>query len=184
MANGWGGKRAGSGRPKGSPGLKSEALAARLDALDCDPAEELVKLGRRAAEAGEIDLAIKAYGALLPFRWPKLKESSLDIGLGLSGSIADRLESARLRIEVTTGITRPPDDAGVIDATPVASGPVGQIDPPPPQPPAPSSASPAASPPKLRPVASLPPAPEPPAPAVVPGKPIPAHQYWAAKPER
>jgi hypothetical protein len=175
-----GGRRAGAGRPPGSPGLKSAALAARLDALDYDPAEQLVKLGRRAEAAGDVDLAIKAAVALMSFRWPKLKESSLDVGLGLSGSLADRLESAqaRLTISVSTGIDRPPDDPGVIDAAPVASVPVEQIDPPPPQPPAPSS------PPKLRPVASPSPAPEPPAPAVVPGKPIPAHQYWAAKPER
>jgi hypothetical protein len=174
---GWGGKRPGSGRPKGSPSLKSEALAGRLDELGCDPAEALVRLGNKAEAAGDTELAVRAFTALMPFRWPKLKESSLDIGLGLSGSIADRLESARLRIEVTTGITRPPDEARVIDAAPAASDRAGQIDPAPPQPPTPSS------PPKLRPVASPSPAPEPPAFATS-GKAIPAHQYWAAKPER
>jgi hypothetical protein len=172
-----GGRRAGAGRPPGSPGLKSAALAARLDALDYDPAEQLVKLGRRAEAAGDVDLAIKAAVALMSFRWPKLKETQTELGLGLSGSIADRLESARLRIEVTTGITRPPDEARVIDAAPAASDRAGQIDPAPPQPPTPSS------PPKLRPVASPSPAPEPPAFATS-GKAIPAHQYWAAKPER
>ena len=115
---GRGGKRAGAGRPLGSPGLKSEALAGRLDALGCDPAEALVRLGNKAEAAGDVDLAIKAFTALLPFRWPKLKESSLDLGLGLSGSLADRLEQARLRIEVVTGIDRPPDDAGTVEAAP------------------------------------------------------------------
>ena len=53
MANGWGGKRPGSGRPKGSPGLKSEALAERLDALGCDPAHEpeLVDARTRLAQS-------------------------------------------------------------------------------------------------------------------------------------
>jgi hypothetical protein len=115
---GRGGKRAGAGRPLGSPGLKSEALAGRLDALGCDPAEALVRLGNKAEAAGDVDLAIKAFTALLPFRWPKLKESSLDLGLGLSGSLADQLEQARLRIEVVTGIDRPPDDAGTVEAAP------------------------------------------------------------------
>jgi hypothetical protein len=129
-----------------------------------------------------VDLAIKAAIALMSFRWPKLKETQTELGLGLSGSLAERLESAqaRLQITVTTGITRPPDDPGVIDAAPVASAQREPVNPP--QPPTPSSPSLATSPPKLRPVA----APElPPAPAV-PGKPIPAHLYWAkmAKPER
>jgi hypothetical protein len=172
VANGWGGKRAGSGRPKGSPGLRSDALAERLDALGCDPAEALVRLGRRAEEAGEIELAVKAYSALMPFRWPKLKESSVDLGLGLSGSLADRLEAAQARLSITvcSGIDRPPDDAGAINATPV---------------PPPSPVSPAPEPPAPRPTASptasspSPPPPEPPGPALTPGKPMPAHVFWS-----
>jgi hypothetical protein len=80
--------------------------------MGCDPAEELVRLGRQATAAGDLDLAIKAYGALLPFRWPKLKESQIDLGLGLSGSIADRLAQAQARLQITvvSGIDRPPDD--------------------------------------------------------------------------
>jgi hypothetical protein len=180
---GVGGKRPGAGRPLGSPGLKSQALAGRLDEMGYDPAETLVRLGRRAEEAGNTDLAIKAAIALMSFRWPKLKETQTELGLGLSNSLADRLESAqaRLQIIVTSGIDRPPD-GDAIEAAPAASDPVEQIDPPPPSPPQPpTSPSPAASPPKLRPVASSPPAPEPPP---APGRPIPAHQYWAAKPER
>ena len=177
MAGGWGGRRNGAGRPKGSPGLKSEALASRLEEMGYDPAETLVRLGRRAEEAGEIELAIKAAVALMSFRWPKLKESSVDLGLGLSNGLAGQLEAARARIEISvcSGIDRPPDDAGAIDATPV----------PPAPPPIPS---PAESPPK-RPSATTPaspPAPESPAPPQTPGKAIPAHQYWSqvAKPER
>jgi hypothetical protein len=90
-----------------------------------DPAETLVRLGRRAEEAGEIELAIKAAVALMSFRWPKLKESSVDLGLGLSNGLAGQLEAARARIEISvcSGIDRPPDDAGAIDATPVPPAP-------------------------------------------------------------
>jgi hypothetical protein len=69
----WGGKRAGAGRRRGAIGLKSAALANRLDELDCDPAEALVRLGKKAEAAGDLDLAIKAFFALMPFRWPKLR---------------------------------------------------------------------------------------------------------------
>ena len=160
---GVGGKRPGAGRPLGSPGLKSQALAGRLDEMGYDPAETLVRLGRRAEEAGDVDLAIKAAIALMSFRWPKLKETA--IGLGLDGSIADRLDAACLRIEVTTGIDRPPDDPGAIEAAPV-----------PPTPAAPPSQ------PKLR-LAAEPP---PPAPSLGAAPAIPAHAYWAqmAKPKR
>jgi hypothetical protein len=166
VGNGWGGKRPGSGRPKGSPGLKSEALAERLDALGCDPAEALVRLGNKAEAAGEIDLAIKAFTALMGFRWPKLKETA--VGLGVNGSMEVSW------INVTTGIERPPDDAVTIDATPVPPP-----SPPEPEPPAPrSTASPTTSAPKPRPAASPPP-PEPPGPALTPGKPVPAHVFWS-----
>jgi hypothetical protein len=125
---GVGGKRAGAGRPPGSPGLKSLALAGRLDAMGCDPAEALARLGAKAEAAGDTDLAIKAYTALMPFRWPKLKETAIDLGLGLSGSLAGRLQEAQARLQITvvSGIDRPPDDAG-------ASGPqLAELPPTPP----------------------------------------------------
>src|SRR3954454_10046133 len=159
---GVGGKRPGAGRPLGSPGLKSQALAGRLDEMGYDPAETLVRLGRRAEAAGDVDLAIKAAIALMSFRWPKLKETA--IGLGLDGSIADRLDAACLRIEVTTGIPRPPDDLGIIEEVPVPPPPAA-----PPRPAAPPSQ------PKLR-LAAEPP---PPAPTAASGKVVPAHEYWA-----
>jgi hypothetical protein len=184
VANGWGGKRPGSGRPKGSPGLKSEALAERLDEMGYDPAETLVRLSRQAEAVGEIELAIKAAVALMSFRWPKLKETA--VGLGLSGSLADRLEQAqaRLTISVCSGIDRPPDDAGAIDAAPV---PPPTPPSPPPEPPAPrptaSSPTTSAAAPRSAASSSPPPSPEPPAPALTPGKPMPAHAYWSRKRE-
>ena len=163
---GLGGKRPGAGRPLGSPGLKSQALAGRLDEMGYDPAETLVRLGRRAEAEGDVDLAIKAAIALMSFRWPKLKETAL--GIGLDGLFADQLAAAeaRLQITVVSGIDRPPDDPGIIEAAPVLPTPA---DPP---------SAPAQ--PKLRQPAEAPPsAPEPPSPPVVPGKPVPAHVYWA-----
>jgi hypothetical protein len=169
MAGGWGGARPGSGRPKGSPSLKSEALAGRLDELGCDPAEALVRLGNKAEAAGDVDLAIKAFTALMPFRWPKLKESAIDLGLGLSGGLAGQLEAARARLQITvvSGIDRPPDDPAPITADPV--------------PPASPSPAPQASPsPPASPPQSSPP---PPAPSPAAGQAVPAHEYWTRKRE-
>jgi hypothetical protein len=182
MANNWGGKRPGSGRPKGSPSLKSEALAARLDALDYDPAEALVRLGQKAEAAGETELAIKAAVALMSFRWPRLKESSIDLGLGLSGSLADRLQDAQARLQITvvSGIDRPPDDPGAIEADPVPPSSPPPPSPPPAPPSAQASSSPAMSPPEPRPAAAAPPPPAPPSPL---GQPMPAHAYWSRKRE-
>jgi len=102
-----------------------------LDALHCDPAEGLARIAARAEAAGDLDLACRAYATLMPFRWAKLKETSLDVGLDTS--LAGRLEQARLRIEVTTGIDRPPDapplpdgarpPAALIASTPPPSSP-------------------------------------------------------------
>ena len=100
-----GGRRPGAGRPPGSRGRKTADLADRLDALHCDPAEGLARIAARAEAAGDLELACRAYATLMPFRWAKLKETSLDVGL--DSSLAGRLEQARLRIEVTTGIDRP-----------------------------------------------------------------------------
>jgi hypothetical protein len=167
--------------------MRSDALAGRLDAMGCDPAEELVKLGRRAAEAGDVDLAIKAYGALMPFRWPKLKESTIDLGLGLSGSIADRLEAAQARLSITvvSGIDRPPDDPEP------DRGPPPPASPPPSPPPKQASPSPTASP-KPRSTSadisrSSSPSPAPPDPpqASPPtaGGAFKAHDYWTQRRE-
>ena len=111
---GWGGRREGAGRPKGLVGKTAHRPLAEigLTRWAATRPKGLARLGRQATAAGDLDLAIKAYGALLPFRWPKLKESQIDLGLGLSGSIADRLAQAQARLQITvvSGIDRPPDD--------------------------------------------------------------------------
>jgi hypothetical protein len=164
-----GGQQPGAGRPPGSRGQKSADLADRLDALNCDPAEGLARIAARAEAAGDLDLACRAYATLMPFRWAKLKETSLD--LGLDSSLAGRLEQARLRIEVTTGIDRPPDapplpPASRPPATPIASKPS------PPLPPEPPVDKPH---PTLRPTTP----PSPPS----HGQPVPSHVYWTRQPE-
>jgi hypothetical protein len=179
----WGGRREGAGRPKGLHGVKSTELAEMLDDMGANPAKALARLGLKAEREGNDDLATRAYAALLPFRYAKLRETSLGIGL-LEGSLADRLEaaSARLTISVVTGVPRPPDDP--IEADPTSS----PVSPPAPEPPAPqTSPSPAASPPKPplekptpRPAAP-PPSPEPP--LQMPGRAMAAHDYWARKRE-
>jgi hypothetical protein len=171
-----GGRREGAGRPKGLHGVKTTELAEMLDSMDANPAKGLARLALKAEREGNDDLAVRAFSALMPFRWPKLKESAVD--LGLSGSLADRLEQAqsRLTISVVSGIDRPPGDP--IEADPVP--PPSPVSPPPSSPETPpSQSSPSlATSPEPRPV---PPSPEPPAPSVVAGKPIPEHLSWTRR---
>ena len=165
-----GGPRPGSGRPPGSRGKKCADLADRLDALNCDPAEGLARIAACAEAAGDLDLACRAYATLMPFRWAKLKETSLDVGL--DSSLAGRLEQARLRIEVTTGIDRPPDAPTVGgDARPPAA-PRASTPPPPSLPSEPPADRPH---PAVRPTtASSPPS---------HGQPVPSHVYWTCQSE-
>jgi hypothetical protein len=165
-----GGRRPGAGRPPGSRGQKSADLAARLDELNCDPAEGLARIAARAEAAGDLDLACRAYATLMPFRWAKLKETSLDVGLDTS--LAGRLEQARLRIEVTTGIDRPPDAPTVVGDARLPAAPRASTPPPPSLPPEPPADKPH---PALRPTA----APSPPS----QGQPVPSHVYWTCQPE-
>jgi hypothetical protein len=180
---GHGGRRPGSGRPKGLRGIKTTELAEMLDEMGANPAKALARLGLKAEREGNDDLAIRAFTGLMPFRYPKLKEGNL--ALGLDGSFADQLAAAegRLRITVVSGIDRPPDDP-----EPVPSPPSPPPTSPPPQPSASSAAPPAASPPrpKPRPAAPPPPTPdppEPPAPVQAAGSVMSAHAYWTQKRE-
>jgi hypothetical protein len=181
---GWGGRREGAGRPKGLHGVKSTELAEMLDSMGANPAKALARLGLKAEREGDDDLAVRAFSALMPYRFAKLKETS--IGFGLDGNFADLLDAAegRLQLTVVSGIDRPPDDPGAIEPDPV----------PKPSPAAPtlrespkqSSPSPAASPPKPRP--ATPPPPSPPASSPPPEPPAPggvmsAHAYWSQKRE-
>jgi hypothetical protein len=65
-----GGRRAGAGRPPGSRNKRTLELISKLDAMGCDPAQELLRLGRKAEEAGNLDLASRAYAVLMRYRWP------------------------------------------------------------------------------------------------------------------
>jgi hypothetical protein len=44
--------------------------------MGCDPAEQLVRVASEVEAAGNLDLAVRAYAALMPYRWPRLAESS------------------------------------------------------------------------------------------------------------
>src|SRR3954447_4460806 len=107
---GGGGRREGAGRPKGLHGVKSSELAEMLDEMGANPAKGLARLALKAEREGDDDLACRAFAALMPYRFAKLKETSLSFGL--DGSFADQLDAAqaRLAITVVSGIDRPPDD--------------------------------------------------------------------------
>jgi hypothetical protein len=91
-----GGARTGSGRPRGSRNRRTAELISKLDAMGCDPAEQLVRVASEAEAAGNLDLAIRAYAALMPYRWPRLAGSSK----------AEDLEKADDPASVTERISR------------------------------------------------------------------------------
>jgi hypothetical protein len=70
MAMPRGGRRPGAGRPAGSRNKRTLELISKLDDLGCDPAAELLRLGREAEARGNLDLATRAYAVLMRYRWP------------------------------------------------------------------------------------------------------------------
>lgn len=96
---GHGGRRPGAGRKPGSVNRRSDELAARLDALECDPAARLVEVGLRAELMGDDKLAAMCWSSLLPYRWPKLRHVELAGEIGIEMSLARRLLEARRRLE-------------------------------------------------------------------------------------
>jgi predicted TPR repeat methyltransferase len=91
-----GGSRAGSGRPRGARNRRTVELIGKLAAMGCDPAEQLARLAAEAEAAGNLDLAVRAYAALMPYRWPRLAGSSK----------AEDLEKADDPASVTERISR------------------------------------------------------------------------------
>jgi hypothetical protein len=65
-----GGPRPGAGRPPGSRNKRTLELISKLDAMGCDPALDLMRLGRKAEAEGNLDLASRAYAVLMRYRWP------------------------------------------------------------------------------------------------------------------
>jgi hypothetical protein len=65
-----GGARPGAGRPRGSRNKRTVELISLLDGMGIDPARELLRLGRKAEESGDLDLATRTYGILMRYRWP------------------------------------------------------------------------------------------------------------------
>jgi len=57
MANGWGGKRPGAGRPRGSKNGSSPTAKERLRHLECDAIECLIRLAKKAERLGDVSLA-------------------------------------------------------------------------------------------------------------------------------
>ena len=70
---GHGGKRDGSGRPKGSRMRRSEALAEELIKTGKCPVQALVRLAEQCEAQGEIKEAIGAWKGVLPYVYPKPK---------------------------------------------------------------------------------------------------------------
>jgi hypothetical protein len=71
MANGWGGKRVGSGRPAGALNKRSREMVERLDRLGLDPIAALARLAQHAEAEGNLALAERCWRGLMPYAGPK-----------------------------------------------------------------------------------------------------------------
>lgn len=73
------------GRKKGTPNKRTQIVIDRLDELDCDPLEGMVRIAKNAEEAGELAIACKVYSELAQYCYPKRKavdvQLSNDFGL-------------------------------------------------------------------------------------------------------
>lgn len=68
-----GGKRKGAGRKKGQPNKKSADIAAKLDALDCDPIEGMAIIAKEAMAIKDYPLAGSMFKELAQYVAPKRK---------------------------------------------------------------------------------------------------------------
>ncbi len=59
------------GRKKGTPNRATVVLRDKLAALDCDPAEELVRIAQNPETS--VDSKVQIYSTLLPYVYPKRK---------------------------------------------------------------------------------------------------------------
>jgi hypothetical protein len=71
MANGWGGKRVGSGRPPGALNRRTREMVERLDRLGLDPISALARLAQHAEASGDLALAERCWRGLMPYAGPK-----------------------------------------------------------------------------------------------------------------
>lgn len=73
MANGHGGAREGAGRPPGPVLQNHRELIAEIIASGQSPLDALLQIAKKAEEDGDINLALDAYGKVLPFVHPRPK---------------------------------------------------------------------------------------------------------------
>jgi hypothetical protein len=71
MAGNWGGRRPGSGRPRGSLNKRTQELVSKLDAMGADPVTALARVAQHAEAVGNLDLAERCWRGLLPYAGPR-----------------------------------------------------------------------------------------------------------------
>ncbi len=122
MANGHGGARPGSGRPKGTRNRRTAAVQDQLEEIGCDPVSGLARLAKKAEKAKDLRLAVDCLKALLPCVAPRLRH--IDVASGPMRfevvGVAERLDAALNRVNgqededgsdtvaIITGISAPP----------------------------------------------------------------------------
>ena len=86
MGKGWGGKRAGAGRPPGSKNRRTLAVEQTLERLGCDPIEGLALIANNDKERlgleQDIPIALRAkcFSELAPYIAPRMKASEITYG--------------------------------------------------------------------------------------------------------
>lgn len=97
MANGWGGRRAGAGRPKGSKNKDTVVVEQKLEEMGCSPLELLAQIAMNDSNALGTDeniaisLRLKAASELAGFLYPRRR--SVDATVNEGGSLVDILQT-------------------------------------------------------------------------------------------
>ena len=67
------------GRTKGTPNKQTQNVIDRLEALDCDPLEAMVRIANRAEKEGELSIAAQLYKELGNYIYPKRKAVDVEL---------------------------------------------------------------------------------------------------------
>ena len=93
-----GGRRPGSGRPKGSKNKRSIEITSRLAELNCNPIEGLALVAKQAMQNQEYSLAAMIYKELAQYMAPKMSAKTIQDALP-DKAISEKIQHAIEKVE-------------------------------------------------------------------------------------